>query len=68
MAKHPQSPVQRVKIIELQNSLIRSAQLPTCTNCDHWRTEKQLCDKYNVLPPAEIIVTGCEIWIDGIPF
>ena len=58
----------RMKIIELQNSLIKSDSITTCTNCEEWDKDKQLCNKYKVLPPAEVIVTGCPEWMFTIPF
>lgn len=59
---------QRVHMIKLQNDLIRAGSIPTCTNCEHWDKIKQLCTRWKMLPPAEVIVTGCEEWINEIPF
>lgn len=39
-----------------------------CVNCDHWQDDKQLCGQFNALPPAKIIVVGCEKHTDLIPF
>lgn len=58
----------RNKMIQLQNSLIVAGQIPTCTSCEYWDKPNQKCEKYNMLPPAEVIVTGCVEWVDGIPF
>lgn len=63
------TPAQRKHIIELQNSLIKAGSIPTCTNCDHWDRLAQKCKKFDMLPPGEVIVTGCEFWLhDSIPF
>lgn len=40
----------------------------TCANCDNWSKEKQQCTLYNALPPAEVIVIGCDKHTDLIPF
>lgn len=39
-----------------------------CVNCDHWQDDKQLCGQYNILPPAKVIVVGCDKHTDLIPF
>lgn len=58
----------RKKMIELQNSLIKADSITTCTNCEFWSQPNQLCEKYKMLPPAEVIVTGCVQWMYTIPF
>lgn len=40
----------------------------TCVNCDHWQDDKQLCSMWNSLPPAKVIVVGCDKHTDLIPF
>lgn len=40
----------------------------SCINCDHWQDDKQLCGQFNALPPAKVIVVGCEKHTDLIPF
>ena len=40
----------------------------SCINCDHWQDDKQLCGLYSMLPPAKVIVTGCDKHTDLIPF
>jgi len=38
-----------------------------CTGCMHWNAESETCKKFNVRPPAKVIVKGCEEY-DEIPF
>ncbi len=42
----------------------------TCLSCDHWNEEKEICNKYNIRPPAPIIVFACPDYCDDnhIPF
>jgi hypothetical protein len=41
-----------------------------CVNCIAWMHEKEWCNKYNLRPPARIIIKGCEYFEDAdlIPF
>jgi len=41
-----------------------------CLNCKHWDFGKDLCNKFNVKPPTEIIVYSCPAYEDDldIPF
>ena len=39
-----------------------------CVNCDNWKSKEQQCGLWNALPPAEVIVTGCEKHTDLVPF
>ena len=44
-------------------------ELPTstpCRLCEEWHEDQ--CGKYGALPPPEVQATGCEEWIEGIPF
>nr|AYD82554.1 hypothetical protein ART_00085 [Achromobacter phage vB_Ade_ART] len=59
--------------IEFQQSLIRTGNLSTCTNCIYWSTNinrnaEPRCSKYKVVPPPDVIVVGCEEWEMDIPF
>lgn len=67
MLNGPEYNQQREHIIKLQTSLITSGQIPTCTNCDHFKKD-ELCWKYNMRPPAEVIVVGCLYHMPTIPF
>lgn len=40
----------------------------TCCNCKAWDEQHEVCKKYNVQPPARVIVKGCEDHSDNIPF
>lgn len=43
------------------------AQDRSCLQCMHWKELKEICEKFNVRPPAKVIVNGCEHH-DFIPF
>jgi hypothetical protein len=58
----------QVFIIKSQKSMIQTFAWNCCLNCDHWNREKQWCNKWNVLPPLEVIVVGCEDYENAIPF
>lgn len=58
----------REHLMKLQESLIKSNQITTCTNCEFWKDETETCEKYKARPPAKVIVVGCIEHIDGIPF
>lgn len=40
----------------------------TCLNCEFWNKEKETCEKFNMRPPAKVIVVGCSEHSDIIPF
>ena len=46
----------------------RSDWFATCITCKHWK--EQQCDKFNCMPPPEVIADGCEYYEDNdeIPF
>lgn len=72
MLNSPEYNQQREHIIKLQTSLITSGQLPTCTNCEHFKSEDgltgEMCWKFGARPPAETIVVGCVYHMATIPF
>lgn len=41
-----------------------------CLNCEHWSYGKNLCGKFNTLPPPEILIYSCSEYVDNqdIPF
>lgn len=40
-----------------------------CTQCMHWAERGEICAKYNVRPPVNVIVRGCkDFQADEIPF
>lgn len=59
-------------ITNMLTALIKEARfrnyVKNCTNCDSWSRPKQLCDHWKALPPAEVIVVGCDLHSDDIPF
>lgn len=42
----------------------------SCLTCLNWKADAELCTKYNVRPPATVIVNSCESYEDEaeIPF
>lgn len=48
----------------------RSDIFQTCVSCEHWNHEKDECKKFNIKPPASVIVDGCSCYVDfdEIPF
>lgn len=58
---------EREQRIKFQQGLIDNAHMTTCTNCDQW-DPKNGCQKWEMIPPAEVIVVGCEEWCFKIPF
>lgn len=62
------------KIKQAVNDVITKADyrdipFQTCIMCKNFN-ENEICAKYNVRPPARIIVFGCQLFDDGqdIPF
>ena len=41
-----------------------------CLNCKHWNFKEEICSRYNIRPPAEIIVYSCPDYEDSndIPY
>lgn len=77
MAYEKPKPILRQEAwLELQSALTRILNNPTrmayqsCLNCKHWNFGKDICDKFNVKPPADIIVYSCPDYEDNsdIPF
>lgn len=53
----------------LLNVLHAEGCFQNCTKCFYWKTEKEICNKFNQRPPARIIVKGCQYFeLDEIPF
>lgn len=53
--------------IVLQALLDRGA-IRSCLNCDNWRDDAQQCALYKEMPPAIVIVFGCESHLADVPF
>lgn len=39
-----------------------------CPNCFQWDDKAEQCGKWNMKPPAKVILLGCEDWEVDIPF
>ena len=41
----------------------------SCLNCDQFKVNENICQKFGVTPPAEVIVYSCgKDWAPDIPF
>jgi hypothetical protein len=42
----------------------------TCASCANMAPDRKTCQQFNAVPPCDIVVTGCEQYVDGteIPF
>lgn len=62
--------------IYLHGELLTHGILPCCMTCQFAkgvytkeRDEELACDKANgALPPLDVIIRGCEMWVQDIPF
>ena len=56
--------------IEAQKKMIDADRWLCCLNCDHYDGDENegciLADHRS--PPAKVMVVGCELWEDSIPF
>lgn len=59
----------RVGLIhKLMDYLIDGGYFRNCVNCSEWKEKEKICGKFNILPPPDVIVTGCLHHSDIIPF
>lgn len=49
-----------------QDNMVQRMQWTCCPNCRNWLSGS--CQKYNAVPPAKVIVVGCEAWTPDLPF
>jgi len=54
--------------VELTHKLIVDGAMQSCLNCYHFNEKDEICGKYQMRPPARVIVTSCPEWEDEIPF
>lgn len=40
----------------------------TCLDCEHWDHQGDKCVKFNMKPPATVIVNKCDDFTPDIPF
>lgn len=71
------SPEATAKDNELRLRVVRAGLWRCCLNCEHWcevgvatSTERvyNLCGKYDMMPPDEVIIVGCPEHQQAIPF
>lgn len=64
------TPKEKDAIVEkLQAALQAIAYMPTatpCKRCDHWIENS--CHKWGATPPLEAQATGCDEFVDEVPF
>lgn len=77
MSTPPTAPIKPVPMDEKKRNKLRAdnqkAQVDNflwqcCPNCDQWDRDKDVCKKWNIAPPAKVIILGCEDWEVNIPF
>lgn len=74
MYKQPAPIIRQEVWLNLNSDLIknitRSNIFQNCLNCMHWKYTEDLCGKFNVKPPGDIIVNSCPEYKDDgeIPF
>lgn len=58
----------RQELKKKQLEEIRGGKVITCTNCEDFDIKLDICTRWNMKPPATVIVVGCDNWMDDIPF
>lgn len=60
----------RTYMMKLQKELILSGQFPSCISCESFNKHTEHCEymNANAKPPAVIIATGCEVYVNDIRF
>lgn len=72
--KEPKPILRQEAWLNLQTDLIRNITrsniFQNCLNCMNWSYSKDVCAKYGVKPPTDIIVNSCPEYEDSeeIPF
>lgn len=54
--------------IDFQKNIVQTQVWATCLNCEFWEKDKGICDKYQAVPPPEVILLSCDDWFGEIPF
>lgn len=49
-------------------ALLDRGAVRSCLNCDNWRDDAQQCELYKEIPPAVVIVFGCDAHLADVPF
>lgn len=80
MYKQPKPILRQTQYLDLKSMINREIErymehpasypFQNCLNCMNWDNKNDQCGKYNVKPPAEIIINSCPEYVDGmeIPF
>jgi len=54
--------------IEFQHNAISFNIWQCCLNCENWNKKDKNCRLFKAIPPVEVLVIGCEEYINDIPF
>lgn len=63
--------------VEVRAQAVKLGVWPCCLNCEYWAEVEAItdtsqtyfeCKKYKTIPPADVIVVGCNQHIPYIPF
>lgn len=57
-------PLTEDDVARLTAELHRQRMVHTCLTCVHWQPQGEICGKYRVRPPAQVIAYGCPEWSD----
>jgi hypothetical protein len=60
-------PVRDALITIITNVGNRSDYFRTCITCQNWNNDLEECGKFDMKPPASVIVDGCENYADFDP-
>ncbi len=72
--KEPKPIIRQEVWLNLQTDLVRlianSRIHQNCLNCMNWKYDLDLCGKYNLKPPTDILINSCPDYQDDgeIPF
>ena len=66
--------------LRLRGEVVKAGLWQCCLNCEHWKESTTIylgtekidsvfkCNKYNMTPPADVLVIGCAAHVQTIPF
>lgn len=52
----------------LQQMLLDSHVFRGCWNCDYMNRDTNVCQRFKLQPPVQVITFGCRDWVMLIPF
>ena len=59
-----------LEVIEKQHHIIAAREWHCCRNCEHGQLNAEAirCALYACVPPAAVLIVGCENWQEWAPF